>query len=81
MLVSLKWLKEYVDIGISPSELVDKLTMAGLEVESMRDNESFLSRRCSGKDPFSHTSSPGGQMLSLSSNDRGGDLSCRVWCG
>ena len=36
MLVSLKWLKEYVDIAISPSALVDKLTMAGLEVESMR---------------------------------------------
>jgi len=37
MLVSLKWLKEYVDIRISPTELVDKLTMAGLEVESMRE--------------------------------------------
>jgi len=31
----LSWLKEYVDIDISPHELADKLTMAGLEVESL----------------------------------------------
>jgi len=37
MLASLKWLKEYVEIRISPAELVDKLTMVGLEVESMRE--------------------------------------------
>lgn len=37
MLVSLKWLKDYVDIRISPAELVDRLTMAGLEVEAIRE--------------------------------------------
>ena len=30
MLVSLRWLKDYVDIRISPAEIVDRLTMAGL---------------------------------------------------
>jgi phenylalanyl-tRNA synthetase beta chain len=32
MRVPLSWLKEYVDITISPEELADRLTMAGLEV-------------------------------------------------
>jgi len=35
MRVSLKWLSDYVPIRLSPQELADKLTMAGLEVERM----------------------------------------------
>jgi phenylalanyl-tRNA synthetase beta chain len=35
MKLSLNWLKEYVDINITPQELAHKLTMAGLEVESL----------------------------------------------
>lgn len=36
MKVSLNWLKEYIDLdGISLNEIVDKLTMAGLEVEEV----------------------------------------------
>jgi phenylalanyl-tRNA synthetase beta chain len=31
MLVSFKWLQEFVDIDISPADLADRLTMAGLE--------------------------------------------------
>ncbi len=30
------WLKDYVDIKLRPQELVDKLTMAGLEIESLQ---------------------------------------------
>ena len=37
MLVSLRWLKDYVDIRISPAEIVDRLTMAGLEVEAVKE--------------------------------------------
>jgi phenylalanyl-tRNA synthetase beta chain len=33
MKVSLKWLKDYVDIEITPEELAERLTMAGLEVK------------------------------------------------
>jgi phenylalanyl-tRNA synthetase beta chain len=36
MQVSLKWLKDYVDIEMDPKELAEKLTMAGLEVESVQ---------------------------------------------
>jgi phenylalanyl-tRNA synthetase beta chain len=37
MLVSFRWLKDYVEIDIDPQELAGKLTMAGLEVESVQD--------------------------------------------
>lgn len=37
MLVSLNWLKRYVDIKVSPQELCEKMTMAGFEIESMED--------------------------------------------
>jgi phenylalanyl-tRNA synthetase beta chain len=33
MKVSLKWLKEYVDITLPPADLAERLTMAGLEVK------------------------------------------------
>ena len=35
MLVSLNWLRDYVDIPWAPEELADRLTMAGLEVEGI----------------------------------------------
>jgi phenylalanyl-tRNA synthetase beta chain len=36
MKVSLKWLKEYVDINLPPAEVASRLTMAGLEVKGMQ---------------------------------------------
>lgn len=35
MLASLEWLKQYVDINISTTELCDKITRVGLEVDSV----------------------------------------------
>jgi phenylalanyl-tRNA synthetase beta chain len=35
MKVSLKWLRDYVDINLAPEELANKLTMAGLEVKGI----------------------------------------------
>ena len=35
MKVSLNWLKEFVDIGQTPTDLAESLTMAGLEVEGL----------------------------------------------
>ncbi len=35
MIITVNWLREYVDFGITPEELADKLTMAGLEVEAV----------------------------------------------
>jgi len=36
MKVSLKWLKDYIDIKLAPEELAERLTMAGLEVEGIQ---------------------------------------------
>jgi len=36
MLVSLKWLKDYIDLELTPQALADKLTMAGLEVDEIK---------------------------------------------
>ena len=43
MKISLNWIKDYVDLrGISAKEIVDKLTMSGLEVEDVFDqNETY----------------------------------------
>ena len=35
MKLPLSWIKDYVDITISPEELAQKLTFAGLEIEQM----------------------------------------------
>ncbi|OIP93500.1 MAG: phenylalanine--tRNA ligase subunit beta [Syntrophobacterales bacterium CG_4_8_14_3_um_filter_58_8] len=35
MQVSLKWLRDYVDVDLSPEELAERLTMSGLEVDSL----------------------------------------------
>jgi phenylalanyl-tRNA synthetase beta chain len=40
--ISLNWLKYYVDLkGISTKEIVDKLTMSGLEVEDVVDQSAM----------------------------------------
>ncbi|RLB07940.1 MAG: phenylalanine--tRNA ligase subunit beta [Deltaproteobacteria bacterium] len=37
MRVSFSWLREYVDFDLTPSELAERLTMAGLEVEGVEE--------------------------------------------
>ena len=44
MKVSYSWLREYVDCELSPAELADLLTMAGLEVEGIEEVGAALER-------------------------------------
>ncbi len=37
MIVTYNWLKDFVDFDLSPQELCDRLTMAGLEVDSLEE--------------------------------------------
>lgn len=37
MLVSLRWLKDYVDVSLTADDISQKLTMAGLEVEEIKN--------------------------------------------
>jgi phenylalanyl-tRNA synthetase beta chain len=39
MKVSLEWLKEFVDVRVSPMQVADRLTMAGLEIEGMEQED------------------------------------------
>ena len=39
MKVTYNWLKDFVEIKISPQALAEKLTMAGLEVTSLEEKE------------------------------------------
>ena len=47
--VSTKWLKDYLDIKISPEELAEKLTMAGVPVENVIHADQGLEKVVTGK--------------------------------
>lgn len=44
MIISLEWLRSYVDIPLSVDRLTDRLTMAGLEVEAVEESARGLDR-------------------------------------
>jgi phenylalanyl-tRNA synthetase beta chain len=37
MRVPIEWLKDFVQVELSPDDLAERLTMAGLEVETVED--------------------------------------------
>ncbi|MDI6741228.1 MAG: phenylalanine--tRNA ligase subunit beta [Smithella sp.] len=49
MLVSLKWLKDYVDVQLAADDISHKLTMAGLEVEEIKNIEPQFSHVVVGR--------------------------------
>jgi len=49
MKVSISWLKQYVDIEVSPAELCEKMIMQGFEVESMEDMSASMSNVVVGR--------------------------------
>ena len=79
MLVSLKWLRDYVDCSLDPRELAEKLTMAGLEVESVNpggpDFSGVVVARIESLKPH-----PNADKLSLCEVGTG-DRTYRVVCG
>ncbi len=42
MKITYNWLKEYIDIDLSPEEVAEKITMAGVEVDSVASINDFL---------------------------------------
>ena len=79
MKVSLNWLKEYVDITLSPEALDHVLTMAGLEVESIAVVGQTLDQILVGRilEVLPH---PNADRLSLCRVDTGTDT-VQVVCG
>ena len=42
MKITYNWLKDFIDISLSPEEVADKLTMSGIEVDSVNSYNDFL---------------------------------------
>lgn len=49
MRVSYKWLKDYVDVTVSPGELADRLTLSGIAVEGVHEPGADIERVFTGK--------------------------------
>ncbi len=79
MLISLKWLSEYVDCPLSPERMAEGLTMAGLEVESLSPRypqlKNVIVARVDSVEPH-----PGADRLKICSVSAG-STSYRVVCG
>ncbi|MDI9460003.1 MAG: phenylalanine--tRNA ligase subunit beta [Bacillota bacterium] len=80
MLVSYKWLQDYVDIPWGPEELAHRLTMAGLEVEGVTPLAANLDRVYVGfvQEVQKH---PQADSLKLCSVDVGAQGSYSIVCG
>ena len=79
MKLSLNWLKEYVDIDITPQELAHILTMAGLEVEALEKIGCIPEEVIVAK-VLSAVKHPGADRLSLCNVDTG-ETTVQVVCG
>ncbi len=80
MKISLNWLKDYIDLsGISTTEIADKLTMSGLEVEDVIDQNEIYKDFIVGfvKDKKKH---PNADKLSLCTVSNGKE-DYQVICG
>lgn len=80
MRVSLNWLKEYVDIDLSPEELAHEMTMLGLEIESIErlggDIREVYVGRILSIEPH-----PDADKIVVCQTDVGGDAPLQICCG
>ncbi|MBU1698138.1 MAG: phenylalanine--tRNA ligase subunit beta, partial [Proteobacteria bacterium] len=80
MKVSLSWLKEYICVDLEPSVIAEKLTMAGLEVDSVEEKYDYLANIVVAK-VESVKKHPNADNLSVCSVDAGGDKLIQIVCG
>lgn len=80
MKVSLSWLKEYISVDLEPSVISEKLTMAGLEVDSLEERYEYLDHIVVArvKEVERH---PNADKLSVCQVDAGGDELIQIVCG
>ena len=79
MKVPLSWLRDYVDIKVSPRELAERLTMAGLEVKNIQVVGSFWENVVIGR-VVALSPHPNADQLKLATVDLGTDQ-LTVVCG
>ena len=80
MNVTLNWLKTYIDFEFSPSELADRLTMLGVEVESVKQLGADLEGVIVGS-VTSIRPHPNADKLVLCQVDTGGTEELQIVCG
>ncbi|MBE9047565.1 phenylalanine--tRNA ligase subunit beta [Pleurocapsales cyanobacterium LEGE 10410] len=80
MRVSLNWLKEFVDIDMSPEELGRVLTIAGFELEELIDLRANADGVVVGK-VLERSPHPNADKLSVCKVDVGGDEPLNIVCG
>ena len=80
MKISLKWLREYVDVDWGVEEFVERLTMAGLEAESVEDLGTALSGIVIGK-VLEREPHPNADRLSVCRVDAGEAEPRTIVCG
>ena len=80
MKITLNWLREYVDVDLPPEELVHRLTMAGLEAESVEDLGERLSGIVVGR-VLERGPHPKADRLSVCRVDVGRPEPARIVCG
>lgn len=82
MRVSLKWLADYVDVTLPPKELAHRLTMAGLEVETIEQvGGEWDERLITVGEVVSVDPHPNADRLCLATVELGGDERMTVVCG
>lgn len=80
MKVSLSWLKEYVSVDLEPSVISEKLTMAGLEVDSIEERYDYLANIVVAR-VHEVKSHPNADKLSVCKVDVGKDKLLQIVCG
>ncbi len=80
MRISLNWLRELVDIAMTPEALAETLTMAGFEVEEIEDRRSWADGVVIGK-VLTRDAHPNADKLSVCTVDIGADAPSTIVCG
>ncbi len=80
MRISLNWLRELVDIPMTPEELAEMLTMAGFEVEDIEDRRTWADGVVMGK-VLAREPHPNADKLSVCTVDIGADQPSTIVCG
>ncbi len=80
MRISLNWLRELVDISMTPEALAEKLTMAGFEVEDIEDRRTWADGVVVGK-VLTREQHPNADRLSLCTVDIGAESPSQIVCG
>ncbi|GAX34899.1 phenylalanine--tRNA ligase subunit beta [Nodularia sp. NIES-3585] len=80
MRISLNWLRELVEIKLSPEELAETLTMAGFEVEDIEDRNTWANGVVVGK-VLERQPHPNADKLSVCQVDIGASETLNIVCG